>query len=230
MRDASSVARVEDRRRITDILIEFARALDRAEARTIAGVLGPGSWNGLSGQEIAEFLSENLILDENGTPSTAHQVSNVVVTMNNAEEAIATSDIAVFHKGHRNAPVRPVAVIRAEDTLRRSGGEWAMTQRGTVVLLGDTSSYLRQEIAPSPRAARQEGDPGWGVPLAVESIERLNAEYVRTIDRGDFAAFSRLFAHGRWNDQVGPRAIQDWLKKWVISMTGCRARTTQCTT
>jgi len=139
-RDADEVA-------IARILRAYTEGIDRGDFRAVAELFAHGSWNSRIGsQEAFEYLSGNMIL-YSGTPRTAHVLSDLVIEVAD-DRASARSKCTVWQQPPGEG-LRPIAIMRYDDSFWKPGGQWAFRHRdGTMLLAGDLRAHLRRPPPP----------------------------------------------------------------------------------
>ena len=91
----------------------------------------------------ARELYDDLILYEDGTPRTMHQLTNVTITTtDDGEHASARTYFTVL--GVTSQGLHPILGGEYQDTFRKVDDEWRFASRRFVpMLIGDMSKHMR---------------------------------------------------------------------------------------
>jgi hypothetical protein len=212
----------QDNKDILALVLAYPRGIDSGDFDSIGRLFAHGSWNSRRGaEEAVAYLHRNMIVYADGTPRTAHQISNLLIDVHDSQSAEATSRITVMQQVDEPGPVIPIAALDYHDWFARHDGQWVFRHRDVQLRFGDLSRHLR--AAPPAATGRPIDIPDArpsDSPSAEHAITRLNFEYARRIDEGDVDGFANLFELGRWNELNGSDAVADWLRRWVILYDG----------
>jgi hypothetical protein len=98
---------------------------------------------------VADVFRNQVIVYDDGTPSTKHLVVNTVFESLGDDEAVARSSYVVFQAAGE-VPLRPIITGRYRDTFRRNGEDgWSFFERRFFVdLAGDLSLHLKAAVVP----------------------------------------------------------------------------------
>jgi len=139
-----------DRDAVGALLAAYADAIDAGDFDGVADLLAGAEIQTEDGTVVAAGRDQVLALyqgttkrHEDGTPRTAHLVTNLVVEPGDgADELRARSRFVVF-QATAAVPLQPVVVGRYDDLFRRAGGAWQFARRRMVPQLwGDVSDHL----------------------------------------------------------------------------------------
>lgn len=145
----------EHRSAIEALLHEYAERIDAGELDAVAELFAGATYRPVLDGEVATFrgaeevrrvLSSSVQLHEDGTPSTKHVVTNVVIDVDEpAGTATARSYFTVL-QARPDLPLQPVVAGRYEDRFDRSEGAWRFTDRVIRTdLVGDLSRHLASD-------------------------------------------------------------------------------------
>jgi hypothetical protein len=100
-------------------------------------------------EAVADVFRNQVIVYDDGTPSTKHLVVNTVFESLGDEVAVARSSYVVFQAAGE-VPLRPIITGRYRDTFRRHGEDgWSFFERRFFVdLAGDLSLHLKPAVVP----------------------------------------------------------------------------------
>ena len=139
-----------DRDAVVALLAAYADAIDAGDFAGVAALLAGAEVQTEDGTVVAAGRDQVQALYEgttkrhaDGTPRTAHLVTNVVVEAGDgADELRARSRFVVF-QATDTVPLQPVVVGRYDDVFRRTDGDWQFARRQMVPQLwGDVSDHL----------------------------------------------------------------------------------------
>jgi ketosteroid isomerase-like protein len=133
---------------ITALIHEYAYRLDAGDLDGVAalfehGELGSTRHDGrLRGTAEARTNYQNVILYDDGTPRTQHQITNVTVEVNGAR-ATARSSFTVLQITKKG--LQPIVAGNYLDRFERVDGAWRFAERVfDPRLLGDLSRHMRR--------------------------------------------------------------------------------------
>ena len=139
-----------DRDAVVALLAAYSDAIDAGDFAGVAEVLAAAEIQTEDGAVVATGRDQVLAMYEgttklhgDGTPRTAHLVTNVVVEAGDGpDELRARSRFVVFQATDR-VPLQPVVVGRYDDVFVRTAGTWQFFRRRMVPQLwGDVSDHL----------------------------------------------------------------------------------------
>jgi 3-phenylpropionate/cinnamic acid dioxygenase small subunit len=125
-------------------LAGMAALFDRARLRTATG--DGATFTGAA--EVLAAFDGSVQRFEDGTPSTKHVTTNLIV---DADEAAGTASARSYFtvlQSRPDLPLQPIVAGRYEDTFARDGkGRWRFTDRLIIIeLVSDISRHLRQQL------------------------------------------------------------------------------------
>jgi SnoaL-like protein len=126
-------------------LAGMAAYFERARLRT-----GPGldavTFTG-AGEVFAAF-DGSVQRFEDGTPSTKHVTTNLIVDADEEEGIASAWSYFTVLQSRPDLPLQPIVAGRYEDSFARDGdGRWYFTERLIIIEhLGDVSRHLRQPV------------------------------------------------------------------------------------
>lgn len=133
---------------IRALVHRYAELIDAGDLDGVAALFAHATWRSTGRREVlrgpaeARRAYDGVILYEDGTPSTKHVVTNVVVEID-GDVARARSSFTVF-QARPDFPLQPIVCGRYEDRFERVDGAWRFADRLIVPeLLGDLSRHLR---------------------------------------------------------------------------------------
>jgi 3-phenylpropionate/cinnamic acid dioxygenase small subunit len=125
----------DDRALIAELLARYAEAVDAGDFAAVGRLLSDAEILDGEGNRIATGASEVTALYENvtkvhadGTPRTAHVITNVVIDPVAVDVVEMRSRFTVFQATER-LPLQAVVVGRYVDRVERLGGEWRFVSR-----------------------------------------------------------------------------------------------------
>jgi len=128
----------EDRLLIAELLARYAEAVDAGDFEAVGELLSDATVLDQDGNRIASGRDEIVALytattrrHADGTPSTAHVITNVVVDPLGSDAAEVRSRFSVF-QATESLPLQPVVVGRYVDRVERRGGVWRFVVRRMV--------------------------------------------------------------------------------------------------
>lgn len=145
-----------DRALAVELLARYAEAIDAGDFTAVAAVLGDAELQDAEGNRIASGAAEiealyaaTTLRHADGTPMTAHVITNAIVDVVDADELEVRSRFVVF-QATSTLPLQPVVVGRYVDRLGRDGNGWRfLTRRMIPERWGDVSEHL--SFDPRPR-------------------------------------------------------------------------------
>lgn len=142
---------------IRNLLSTYCERIDRGDFAGVGELFREGDLADEHGNvfatgaaAVAAMFGSQVILYDDGTPSTKHLVVNTVLeSMDDEAEVVARSSYVVF-QAVADVPLRPIITGRYRDTFRRDGtGRWCFAERRFFVdLAGDLTLHLRPEFIP----------------------------------------------------------------------------------
>lgn len=139
-----------DRALVTELLARYAEAIDAGDFDAVGRLFAQGAITDADGREIARGADAVAALyaattrrHADGTPATAHLVSNVIVDPIGPDEVEVRSRFLVV-QGTPTLPLQPVVVGRYVDLMHRDAdGSWRFGRRRMVPeRWGDVSQHL----------------------------------------------------------------------------------------
>lgn len=137
---------------ITRLVFEYADRLDRGDFAGVAELFARSTYRAVVGDRIhveegsaaVRSLLERLVITYDGTPSTKHVTTNVVVEVAaDGSEATARSYYSVLQAG-AGQPLQLVIAGRYHDRFERAGAGWRFADRLIYSdLVGDLTRHLR---------------------------------------------------------------------------------------
>ncbi|HEX4218337.1 MAG TPA: nuclear transport factor 2 family protein [Acidimicrobiales bacterium] len=141
---------------IRNLLATYCERIDRGDFAGVGELFREGGLADEHGnvfatgaEAVADVFGRQVILYEDGTPSTKHLVVNTVFESLSDDEAVVRSSYVVFQAAG-DAPLRPIITGRYRDTFGRdTEARWCFAERRFFVdLAGDLSLHLRPEFIP----------------------------------------------------------------------------------
>ena len=144
----------EDKAEAAELLARYAEFIDDGDFEGLAELLAHAALLDESGNRIAQGREEILGLynamtlrHTDGTPLTAHVITNVIVESAGPDELQMRSRFTVF-QATDSLPLQPVVVGRYVDTLRRIDGSLRFTAR---VMIPQAWGDVTQHLSFDPR-------------------------------------------------------------------------------
>jgi SnoaL-like domain len=137
----------QDIEEIRSLMHRYAMGIDAGGTfEGLAELFRHGDWTGRGGYEGSRAYAQSNFILYDGSTRTQHVVSNVEITILDAENAKATSYSTVFQQ-LEGEPIQVIAGLTYYDTFWRPDGPaspWAFKlRRLTMPLRGDLSKHLR---------------------------------------------------------------------------------------
>lgn len=143
-----------DEREILNLLAKYCELYDAGDLEGYAGLFARGaiaSPDGVTHRGAAEVLAHqvaNCIIYPDGTPRTAHMISNVAVYIDDAGDTARAQCYFQVMQDTEALPLQAISTGRYLDTLRKHDGVWWFEERTAVVrFVGDLSHHWRAAIA-----------------------------------------------------------------------------------
>lgn len=162
---------------ISRLVFAYAERLDAGDLEGVADLLANADWRSdrrpgaLRGrEEILGAFRSTVRIHEDGTPSTRHVTTNLVVEVSpGGELACARSYFTVF-QARPELPLQAIVAGDYRDRFRRRAGTWEFSEREVrVALVGDLRFHLARPIERAEPAGdeavsvrRDSGEPGRG--------------------------------------------------------------------
>ncbi|MEX0767722.1 MAG: nuclear transport factor 2 family protein [Microthrixaceae bacterium] len=144
----------QERAAATELLALYAEAIDAGDFEGVADLLSDAELFDDSGNLIAQSRSEILALytamtlkHADGTPMTAHVITNVIVDTAGPNKLQMRSRFTVF-QATDSLPLQVVVVGRYVDTLTLKDGTWRFTTR---VMMPQAWGDVTQHLSFDPR-------------------------------------------------------------------------------
>lgn len=139
-----------DRDAVVALLCAYADAIDDGDFEGVATLLAEAVVETADGTVVAEGRDAVLALyrsttrrHADGTPRTAHLVTNIVVVPGPQPDELVVRSRFVVLQATGTLPLQPVVAGRYVDTFARRAGEWRFARRRMVpALWGDVSDHL----------------------------------------------------------------------------------------
>ena len=127
-----------DRLAIAELLARYAEAVDAGDFEAVGRQLRHATVTDEHGNPVATGEEEVVALysattrrHADGTPRTAHVITNVIIEADGPDRAEVRSRFTVF-QATDELPLQPVVVGRYVDTVERRGGSWCFVRRRMV--------------------------------------------------------------------------------------------------
>ncbi len=139
-----------DRDAVVALLAAYADAIDDGDFQRVAELLADATVQTEDGTVVAHGRDQVLAMYEattvrhaDGTPRTAHLVTNVVVERGDQPDHLRSRSRFVVLQATDTVPLQPVVAGRYEDEFVRVDDEWRFSVRRMVPRLwGDVSDHL----------------------------------------------------------------------------------------
>jgi uncharacterized protein (TIGR02246 family) len=136
--------------RIRALIHEYAFRLDAGDFDGVAELFADAELTSTThgkvrrGTAEARELYDNVIVYEDGTPRTMHQLTNVTITTSDdGEHARARTYFTVLAVTGQG--LHPILGGEYQDTFRKVDGEWRFASRRFVpMLVGDLANHMRR--------------------------------------------------------------------------------------
>ena len=137
-----------DRDEIAALVHRYAELIDAGDMGGVVAMFAAATWRSdASGavlrtpEEIREVY-DRIVLYEDGTPRTQHQITNVTVAVDGTT-ATARSSFTVLQGGEPGTPIEPILVGRYHDRYHHGPEGWHLADRLFIVdLVGDQSRHF----------------------------------------------------------------------------------------
>lgn len=138
-----------DRAEVVELLARYAEAIDAGDFAGVGRLFADadlldehGTCIASGAAQIEALYRATTLRHADGTPMTAHLVTNAIVDPVGPDEVEVRSRFVVFQATDR-LPLQPVVVGRYVDRMVRSGGSWRFGSRRMVPeRWGDVSQHL----------------------------------------------------------------------------------------
>lgn len=144
----------EDKAEAAELLARYAEFIDAGDFEGLAELLADAELLDESGNRVAKGKAEMLALysamtlrHADGTPLTAHVITNVIVESAGPDELQMRSRFTVF-QATDSLPLQPVVIGRYVDTLRQIDGSLRFTSR---VMMPQAWGDVTQHLSFDPR-------------------------------------------------------------------------------
>jgi 3-phenylpropionate/cinnamic acid dioxygenase small subunit len=136
--------------RIRALIHEYAFRLDAGDFDGVAQLFAHAELTSTTHDKVrrgsaeARELYDNVIVYDDGTPRTMHQLTNVTITTSDdGEHASARTYFTVL--GVTSQGLHPILGGEYQDTFTKVDGEWRFASRHFVpMLVGDMSAHMRR--------------------------------------------------------------------------------------
>jgi ketosteroid isomerase-like protein len=133
---------------ISALIMTYAERIDAGDLDGVAALFAHATWRvpartePFSGTAAVRRVYDAVILYD-GSPCTRHVVTNLVVELGGADQAVARSYFTVF-QALADFPLQPIIAGRYHDAFERVAGVWRFADRLILSdLIGDLSRHLR---------------------------------------------------------------------------------------
>ena len=138
-----------DRAAAAELLARYAEAIDAGDFDAVGDLFADAVVEDASGMrisstrdEVVKIYEATTLRHDDGTPMTAHVITNVIVDAIGPDELQMRSRFTVF-QATETLPLQPVVVGRYTDTVRRIDGGWRFVKRVMAPQAwGDVSQHL----------------------------------------------------------------------------------------
>lgn len=147
-----STGRVDpaDRAEAAELLARYAELIDVGDFDGVGELLSDaelleagGARVAAGAGEISAMYAATTVRHDDGTPGTAHVITNVIVEATPEPDELEMRSRFTVLQSVGDLPLQPIAVGRYVDRLRRIDGRWRFVQRRMVPEhWGDTSRHL----------------------------------------------------------------------------------------
>lgn len=146
---------------IERLVLECARRIDTGDLVGVAALFERGTLRTVDGDEVVthtgpaevrSFLESAVLLHEDGTPSTKHLVTNMVVDVDHGEVTAGASSYFTVLQARPELPLQVIAAGRYEDRFERVRAQWSFTDR---LIRTDLAGDLSRHLATDPSRPRQ---------------------------------------------------------------------------
>lgn len=156
MAEPSELPSAHDRALAVELLARYAEAIDAGDFAGVGALLADaelldehGNRIAVGAEQIQALYEATTLRHDDGTPMTAHVITNTIVDVVGADELELRSRFVVF-QGTDTLALQPVVVGRYVDRVARGGGGWRFVRRTMVPeRWGDVSEHL--SFDPRPR-------------------------------------------------------------------------------
>lgn len=143
-----------DRLAIAELLARYAEAVDAGDFAGVGALLRHATLEDRDGHEIARgaerieaVYASTTRRHHDGTPLTAHVITNVIVEPEGDDRARVRSRFTVL-QSTATLPLQPVVVGRYDDSVERRDGEWCFVRRR---MIPDSWGDVREHLTFDPR-------------------------------------------------------------------------------
>lgn len=143
-----------DRLAVAELLARYAEAMDAGDFPAVGALLQHATIADQDGNEVARGAVQIEALyaattrrHEDGTPRTAHVITNVIVEPDGDDRAEVRSRFTVL-QATATLPLQPVVVGRYVDTVERRDGGWCFVHRR---MIPESWGDVRQHLTFDPR-------------------------------------------------------------------------------
>ncbi len=149
MGDRPEAVDPKDRALAVELLARYAEAIDAGDFAAVGALLGDAELQDAAGHRIAAGAEEiealytaTTLRHDDGTPMTAHVITNSIVDAIGADELEVRSRFVVL-QATESLVLQPVAVGRYVDRIGRDGSGWRFLARRMIPeRWGDVSQHL----------------------------------------------------------------------------------------
>lgn len=143
---------MDDITAIRALVAAYGERIDTGDLDGVAELFRHGAWRSgtrrLEGFDAVRAVYDDVILYDDGTPSTHHVMSNLVVEVD-GDTARSRCTFTVL-QARPDVPLRAVLVGRYHDEFVRVDGRWRFRVRTIHAdLVGDLSRHMRRDRSPA---------------------------------------------------------------------------------
>jgi hypothetical protein len=135
---------------LTAMIHRYCELFDTGDFDAFARQFADGVWYKAApgADAVRQFIREHVLLYD-GLPQTKHVTTNLVVEVDEAGIATASSYVTVF-QALPDFPLQPIFMGRYKDRFERVEGRWCWRERRVIGdLRGDTSHHTRTSSDPA---------------------------------------------------------------------------------
>jgi ketosteroid isomerase-like protein len=156
MAEPSEAPSAHDRALAVELVARYAEAIDAGDFAGVGALLADaelldeqGNRIAAGAEQIQALYEATTLRHDDGTPMTAHVITNTIVDVVGADELELRSRFVVF-QGTDTLALQPVVVGRYVDRVARGGDRWRFVRRTMIPeRWGDVSEHL--SFDPRPR-------------------------------------------------------------------------------
>jgi 3-phenylpropionate/cinnamic acid dioxygenase small subunit len=127
---------VDDVQAIKNLLFRYAELIDFGDVDGVGALFEHATYR-TAGFERAELRGAEAVADQirslvilyDGTPSTKHVISNVIVEIDSSGDGASARSYFTVLQSRPDLPLQPILAGRYQDRFERVGGVWRFTDR-----------------------------------------------------------------------------------------------------